>query len=46
MMAVRDVGEMAIIDHILAQQDRFGNVAKKKRFFGWSKQPLVKSFIL
>ena len=33
MMAVRDVGEMAIIDHILAQQDRFGNVAKKEKIF-------------
>ena len=37
MMAVRDVGEMAIIDHILAQQDRFGNVAKKERIF-WLEQ--------
>src|SRR5438046_1958597 len=33
MIAVRDVGEMAIIDHILAQQDRFGNVAKKETIF-------------
>jgi len=37
MMAVRDVGEMAIIDHILAQQDRFGNVAKKDKIF-WLDQ--------
>src|SRR5262249_49898537 len=37
MMAVRDVGEMAIIDHILAQQDRFGNVAKKDKIF-WLEQ--------
>src|SRR5260370_8758567 len=37
MMAVRDVGEMAIIDHILAQQDRFGNVAKKDKMF-WLEQ--------
>src|SRR5207244_6191074 len=37
MMAVRDVGEMAIIDHILAQQDRFGNVAKKEKIF-WLEQ--------
>src|SRR5258708_37143798 len=37
MMAVRDVGEMAIIDHILAQQDRFGNVAKKEKLF-WLEQ--------
>src|SRR6266480_1960078 len=37
MMAVRDVGEMAIIDHILAQQDRFGNVAKKETIF-WLEQ--------
>jgi len=37
MMAVRDVGEMAIIDHILAQQDRFGNVAKKEKIY-WLEQ--------
>ena len=37
MMAVRDVGEMAIIDHILAQQDRFGNIAKKEKIF-WLEQ--------
>lgn len=37
MMAVRDVGEMAIIDHILAQQDRFGNVAAKEKIF-WLEQ--------
>src|SRR5207248_10835787 len=37
MMAVRDVGEMAIIDHVLAQQDRFGNVAKKEKIF-WLEQ--------
>src|SRR5260370_32216894 len=37
MMAVREVGEMAIIDHILAQQDRFGNVAKKDKIF-WLEQ--------
>ena len=36
-MAVRDVGEMAIIDHILAQQDRFGNVAKRDKIF-WLEQ--------
>ena len=49
MMAVRDVGEMAIIDHILAQQDRFGNVAKKKNFLvgansRWSKASFCKSY--
>src|SRR5438046_9399938 len=37
MMAVRDVGEMAIIDHILAQQDRFGNVAKTEKIFWLEK---------
>lgn len=37
MMAVRDVGEMAIIDHILAQQDRFGNVAKREKI-SWLEQ--------
>ena len=50
MIAVRDVGEMAIIDHILAQQDRFGNVAKKDKIFWlernsrWSKTSFCKSY--
>jgi hypothetical protein len=37
MLAARDAGEMAIIDHILAQQDRFGNIAAKQEIF-WVEQ--------
>ncbi|MBS1986080.1 MAG: hypothetical protein JST16_18105 [Bdellovibrionales bacterium] len=32
-VAVRDSAEMAVMDHIMAQQDRFGNIAAKKYIY-------------